>query len=134
MSEPRKYREFWIADTTRYGHVSDNWSPICGEDPKDSVGYEGNTLHVVEISALHEAEQKIDELEIQVHDLKNTSPVEALRALREVDKMKLDRANKMLEYLARSLEDTKQYVNENTEYTINQALKYYEEWKSNGKN
>jgi hypothetical protein len=51
MSEPR---QFWIADTDRYQCMSCG-SLICGEDPSESKCYEGNTLHVVEYSALEQA-------------------------------------------------------------------------------
>lgn len=89
---------------------------------------------------LEKAEQKAMELEVEVHDLKNTSQVEALRALREVDKMKLDRANEMLEKMAEALRGSLGWFalfnDENNRKKwppyiskCEATLKQYEEWK-----
>ncbi len=61
MSETKTHKEFWIADIDRYSCMSCG-SFICGDNPKDSGGYEGNTLHVIEYSALLEEKQRVVDL------------------------------------------------------------------------
>ena len=64
----REFREFLIADPSRY-ECRACQTLICSEDPGEiNKYYEGTHVHVIEYSALEQAEAKIRELQLQLAD------------------------------------------------------------------
>jgi hypothetical protein len=84
VGEKMKYREFVIADTDRY-ICMDCQSLICYEDPKELIGYEGNTLHVIEYSAYRDLEDRLTDKDEQIKrlqvELKLSEPLFSRREL-----------------------------------------------------
>lgn len=148
MTQTPKHREFWIKarglQEGREINISkpgeDRWIETLVQQiyphPDNSAAVKmGPWIHVVEYSALQSANEMIDKLEMENHDLKNTSPVEGLRALREVDKMNLDSANEMIEKLEQALsvleiyDEVEKLAGRKSIGVASEALKELKNWK-----